>query len=157
MNNTDNIDEKDIHSFVDAVSIYFYQTTGERAEIRSAYLVESGVSATTFDLTGYIVFSGSFSGRVYFSASRSMVRHLLLMMKEPNHGEEHLLDAVGEVANTIAGNARKHFGSGMEISVPVTAVTPDNWLDTMVSPRSYVIMVKWKQYKACVVVDMQRE
>ncbi|MDR2688731.1 MAG: chemotaxis protein CheX [Azoarcus sp.] len=151
------IDEKDIHSFVDAVSVYFHQITGEKAEIKAAYLVEGGVSATTFDLTGYISFSGSFSGRVYFSASRAMVSHLLLMMKESNHAEEQLLDAVGEVANTIAGNARKHFGSAMEISVPVTAVTPDNWLDTVVSPRSYVIMVKWKRYKASVVVDIRHE
>ncbi|MDR3158963.1 MAG: chemotaxis protein CheX [Zoogloeaceae bacterium] len=149
------IDEKDIHSFVDAVSVYFRQITGEKAEIRSAYLVEGGVAATTFDLTGYISFSGSFSGRVYFSAPRGMVRHLLLMMKEFNHAEEQLLDAVGEVANTIAGNARKHFGSDMEISVPVTVATSDGWLDTVVSPRSYVIMIKWKQYKASVVVDIQ--
>jgi chemotaxis protein CheX len=151
-----NIDEKDIHSFVDAVSVYFHQITGEKAEIRSAYLVEGGVMATTFDLTGYIGFSGSFSGRVYFSASRGMVSHLLLMMKEPNRSEEQLLDAVGEVANTIAGNARKHFGDTMKISVPVTAVTPDGWLDAMVTPRSYVIMIKWKQYKASVIVDIQR-
>jgi len=27
---------------------------------------------------------------------------------------------VGEVANTISGNARTHFGSTLEISVPVT-------------------------------------
>ncbi|MDR1647452.1 MAG: chemotaxis protein CheX [Zoogloeaceae bacterium] len=151
------IDEKDIHSFVDAVSAYFYQTTGEKAEIRSAYLVESGVSATTFELIGHISLSGSFSGRVYFSASRGMVRHLLLMMKELNHTEEHLLDTVGEVANTIAGNARQHFGDTMEISVPVvTATTHENWLNTVVSPRSYVILIKWKQYKASVVVDIQR-
>jgi chemotaxis protein CheX len=151
-----NINEKDIHSFVDAVSSYFYQITKEKAEIKAAYLVEGEIAATTFDLTGYISLSGSFSGRVYFSAPRAMVVLLLMMMNEPDRSEEHLLDAVGEIANTIAGNAREHFGEDMEISVPVTATTQHDWLNTNVSPRSYVILVKWKHYHASVVVDIQR-
>jgi chemotaxis protein CheX len=149
------INEKDIHSFVDAVSAYFYQVTQERAEIKGAYLVEGEISAPTFDLTGYIELSGSFTGRVYFSAPRAMVTYLLLLMQEPHRSEERLLDAVGEIANTIAGNAREHFGETMQISVPVTTATEHDWLSTKVSPHSYVIMVKWKQYRASVIVDIQ--
>ncbi|GHT86218.1 hypothetical protein FACS1894154_01170 [Betaproteobacteria bacterium] len=151
-----NVTEKDIRSFVDAVSGYFYQISEEQAEINAAFLVEGEISATTFDLTGYITLSGNFSGRVYFSAPRVMVTRLLLIMGEADRSEERLLDAVGEIANTIAGNARKHFGENMEISVPVTAATEHDWLQSVVSPRSYVILVKWKQYKASVVVDIQR-
>jgi chemotaxis protein CheX len=149
------INEKDIHSFVDAVSSYFYQVTKEKAEIKGAFLVEGEVSAPTFDLTGYIELSCSFTGRVYFSAPRVMVAFLLLLMQEPNRSEDRLLDAVGEIANTIAGNAREHFGEEMQISVPVTAATEHDWLASKVSPHSYVIMVKWKQYKASVIVDIQ--
>jgi chemotaxis protein CheX len=151
-----NINEQDIHSFVDAVSSYFYQVSDEKAEINASFLVEGEIPASTFDLTGYINLSGSFSGRVYFSAPRVMVTRLLLTMKESDHSEERLLDAVGEIANTIAGNARRHFGESMIISTPVTAATEHNWLNSIVSARSYVILVKWKQYKASVVVDIQR-
>jgi chemotaxis protein CheX len=151
-----NVNETDIRSFVDAVSGYFYQISEEQAEINAAFLVEGEIPATTFDLTGYITLSGSFSGRVYFSAPRVMVTRLLLIMGESDRSEERLLDAVGEIANTISGNARKHFGESMVISVPVTAATEHDWLKSVVSPRSYVILVKWKQYKASVVVDIQR-
>jgi chemotaxis protein CheX len=151
-----NVDEKDIHSFVDAVSAYFQQVTGEDAEIKAAYLVEGAVPAACFDLTGYIDLSGKFSGRVYFSAPRAMLGHLLLILKEPNRTEDCLLDAVGEIANTIAGNARKHFGESMNISVPVTLATPRGWLNKIVPPHSYIILVKWKIYYASVVVDIQR-
>ena len=149
------IGENDIRTFVDAVSAYFLQVTKEKAEIKGAYLVEGEVSAPTFDLTGYIELSGSHAGRVYFSAPRVMVSFLLLLMREPVRSEERLLDAVGEIANTIAGNARKYFGEAMEISVPVTAATEPEWLSKEVSRYSYVIIVKWKQYSASVIIDIQ--
>jgi chemotaxis protein CheX len=150
------INDNDIRSFVDAVSSFFFHITNEKVEIRAAYLVEGEIQASTFDLTSYISLSGDFSGRVYFSAPRAMVAHLLVAMHEPERGDERLLDAVGEIANTISGNARKHFGEAMQISVPVTQVTTHDWLNTVVSPHSYVILVKWKQYRASVVVDIQR-
>jgi len=150
------INEKDIHSFVDAVNGFFSQFADEKVEIRAAYLVEGDIKPSTFELTSYIQLSGDFAGRVYFSAPRALVAHLLLMMQEPNRSDERLLDAVGEIANTISGNARKHFGESMEISVPNAQLTRSGWLDSVVSPRSYVILVKWKQYRASVVVDIQR-
>jgi chemotaxis protein CheX len=149
------ITDNDIHSFVDAVNTFFFQITQEKVEIRAAYLVEGKIQATTFDLTSYITLSGDFSGRVYFSAPRAMVSHLLISMHESEHDDDRLLDAIGEIANTISGNARKHFGDAMQISVPVAQVTEHNWLNSVVSPRSYVILVKWKHYRASVVVDIQ--
>jgi chemotaxis protein CheX len=149
------INESDIQSFVEAVNSFFLQSTREKVEIRAAYLVEGGISATTFDLTSYITLSGDYTGRVYFSAPRAMVAHLLLSLHEPDRGEERLLDAVGEIANIISGNVRKHFGETMRISVPVSQTTGPDWLNSVVSPRSYVILVKWKQYGASVIVDIQ--
>ncbi|MDR3087679.1 MAG: chemotaxis protein CheX [Azoarcus sp.] len=149
------INENDIRIFMDAISAFFQQVSEEKIEIKAAYLVEDAITASTFDLTSYIALSGDFTGRIYFSAPRSMVTHLLLIMGEPNRNDERLLDAVGEIANTISGNARKHFGESMQISVPTTEATAPGWLDTVVSPRSYVILVKWKQYRATIVVDIQ--
>ncbi|MDR2925251.1 MAG: chemotaxis protein CheX [Azoarcus sp.] len=150
------INEKDIYTFVDAVSAFFFQVTEEKVEIKTAYLLEGDVPSATFDLTSYITLSGDFSGRIYFSAPRSMLTHLLLLMGEQIRDNDRLLDTAGEIANTISGNARRHFGETMEISVPTTQATDPDWLKTVVSPQSYVILVKWKQYRASVVVDIQR-
>jgi len=150
------LNEKDIHTFVDAISNFFYHVTQEKVEIKTAYLLEDDVPSATFDLTSYITLSGNFAGRIYFSAPRSMLTHLLLSMGEQTRDNDRLLDAAGEIANTIAGNARKHFGETMEISVPTSQATEPDWLKTVVSPRSYVILIKWKHYRASVVVDIQR-
>jgi chemotaxis protein CheX len=150
------ITEKDIHTFVDAVSNFFFHATQEKVEIKTAYLLEKDVPSSTFDLTSYITLSGNFSGRIYFSAPRTMLTHLLLAMGEQTRDNDRLLDAAGEIANTISGNARKHFGETMEISVPTSQATEPDWLKTVVSPNSYIILVKWKHYRASVIVDIQR-
>jgi hypothetical protein len=58
-----------------------------------------------------ITLSASFRGCVYFSAPRLLVRGLLIQLQEPDTCEDNLPDTVGEVANTISGNARRHFGT----------------------------------------------
>ena len=47
------------------------------------------------------------------------LRALLLQIGETDVSEHNLADMAGEVANTLAGNARVHFGSEFMISVPV--------------------------------------
>jgi chemotaxis protein CheX len=85
-----------------------------------------------------------------------MLRHLLTVMKEPNQSDENLLDAVGEIANTISGNARKYFGENMVISIPEKiAHLPEN-LDHQARPYAYVIIIKWKHYSASLIVDISR-
>jgi len=150
------INEKDIHTFIDAVSNFFFHVTDEKVEIKTAYLLEDDVPSATFDLTSYITLSGDFTGRIYFSAPRSMLSHLLMIMGEQVRDNDRLLDTAGEIANTISGNARKHFGETMEISVPTAQETEPDWLKTVVSQHAYVILVKWKHYRASVVVDIQR-
>lgn len=149
------ISEQDIHVFVDAVSHYFMQITHEKAEIRGAFLARGESFPPTFDLTGMIKISGKLRGRVYFSAPRAMLARLLLSMHESCLSDEWLLDAVGEIANTIAGNARRHFGEAMEISVPETMSTPPKWQESAVRARPYVILVRWKRHDASVIVDIE--
>lgn len=151
------INEQEIQVFVDAVSRYFLQITGEKAHIRSAFLAQGDVLPPTYDFTGLITISGKYRGCIYFSASRFMLSQLLKAMNEPQRDDAFLLDAVGEIANTLAGNARQHFGESMEISVPVTMQGSSKNLQAMVRARPYVVLVKWKKYEASVVVDMVRD
>jgi chemotaxis protein CheX len=43
-----------------------------------------------------------------------MLRHLLISTGELDQSSDSLLDVIGEMANTISGNARRYFGDGME-------------------------------------------
>ena len=149
------ISEQDIRIFVDAVGGYFSQISREQAEVRAAYLARGSERAPVHDFTGVVNLTGRYRGCVRFSAPRIMLRHLLMAMDEPNLVDENLLDAAGEIANTLAGNARRHFGESMEISVPVP-LSGAAAADAPLRQRPYVIIIQWKGYAASLVVDIER-
>jgi chemotaxis protein CheX len=146
--------ESELKIFIDAVTNYFAHLTREPAEVRAAYLADTGMPH--FEYTGLITLSGNFQGCVYFSASRILVRELLVQLQEPDTCQDNLLDAVGEVANTIAGNARRHFGEGLEISVPITILGNTEQIRTSMRTRPFAIVLRWQRYEAVVVVDIER-
>lgn len=148
-----NLSASDLKIFIDAVTHYFSHLTREPAEIRTSYLADSDMPH--FEYTGLITLSGKFRGCVYFSAPRLLVRELLIRLDEPDICEENLLDAVGELANTISGNARKHFGSTLDISVPVTIRGATEQIKSAIRARPFVILLRWQRYEAVVVVDLE--
>jgi len=148
------ISESDARVFVDSVTNYFLLLTGEPALVRSAYLASTS-NLPRFDYTGLIVFSGQFRGSVYFSASSMMAAKLLLAMRETDTGKSNLLDIVGEVANTIAGNARKHYGAGLGISTPLTIYGHSDEVKSAIRARPYAIELQWQQCDGVVLVDLE--
>lgn len=148
-----NMTESDLKVFVDAVTHYFSHLTREPATIRAAYLAENGLPPE-LQYTGRITVSGRLRGSVHFSAKRPMLFDLLREAREPDASEDNLLDTVGEIANTIAGNARRHFGSALEISVPMTAKGGSGTL-VAVRERPFVILLRWSGHDGVVVVDLE--
>ncbi|GAC1623759.1 MAG: hypothetical protein NVS9B10_09060 [Nevskia sp.] len=147
------INETDLKVFADAVTHYFSHLTREPAVVHAAYLAEASIPH--FDYTGLITLSGRFRGCVYFSASRPMVLDLLRALQEPDASESNLLDAVGEVANTIAGSARRHFGRALEISVPVAIRGSSERIKAAVRTRPFAILVSWRGHDTALVVDLE--
>ena len=145
--------ENELKVFIDAVLHYFAQMSTYKPEIRTSYLAQEG--APSYDYTGLISISGHYRGCVYFTAPRLMLRQLLIEMREPDTTEANLLDAIGEMANTIAGNARRYFGEALEISVPVTFKGVAEHLRAAVRARPFVMIVAWSGYEAAVVVDIE--
>lgn len=148
-----NLNEDELKVFIEAVRHYFLHQTSKPADIRASYLADTGMPR--YDYTGLITLSGKFRGCVYFSAPRLLVRELLIQLQEPDTREDNLLDAVGEVANTIAGNARRHFGNALDISVPVTIRGEAEEIRCGVRARPFAILLRWQRHEAVVVVDIE--
>jgi chemotaxis protein CheX len=145
--------EDDLRLFVDAVKHYLKATTRQTPEITSAFLGDSTLQG--FEYNGIVSFSGGFTGHLMVSMPQAMLRELLVLQHEHHFGDAHLLDAVGEIANTLAGNARKVFGPELDISVPVKLKGPQG-LVARVRQRPYVITLRWNHHPALVSVDMER-
>ena len=142
----------DLRLFVDSIKRYLLVTTRHEPQLTSAFLGTAEVEG--FEYHGLVNFSGSFNGQVVVSMAGKLVRELL--QQETNLSEGNLLDAVGEIANTLAGNARKTMEPELQISVPVK-IQGSHGIKTCVRKHSYIITLCWGHHAAMVCVDMERK
>jgi len=146
--------ENQIQVFVDGVLHFFKQLGIDKIDVGTPYLMDNQ-NAVSFDFTGVIGISGPQKGCVYFSSPGILLKHLLMKIGENDTSEYNLLDLVGEVANTISGNARSAFGAEFMISVPLSIKGSPDQMHLPSNTRSYVIPITWKAYSAAVVVCVQ--
>ena len=107
----------ELETFVEGTTHYFATAANQPASVGSPYIVQEG-KPTIQEFTGLISIAGKRRGIVYFTASRPMLTVMLMRMGETELTQENMCDLVGEVANTISGNARRDFGKDFMISVP---------------------------------------
>lgn len=146
--------ENELKFFIDVVTDYFGQVTGEPAEMGIPYVKKA--EPVVLDYTGLIGISGPRKGGIYFTAGKSLLASLtevILELRDPE--EEMLLDMVGELTNTVAGNVRKSFGADFLISVPMLIKgRPDDIL-VRLKPPVFVIPLNWRHEKAYLVVGLE--
>ena len=145
--------EAEIRTFVEGATNYFEVSAQQSASVGSPYLVTDG-NPGAYEYTGVIGISGSRRGIVYFTAPRGMLTVLLMRMQETDTSDENIRDLVGEVANTISGNARRDFGKNFVISVPVV-LSLDAEKVSAPHSRSYVIPINWRTHSAKLVVCLE--
>jgi chemotaxis protein CheX len=149
----DTLHESELKLFVDSVQRYFKVVTQQEPQITSAFLATGELEAHEFN--GIVTFSGSYNGHVMVSMPQRLLRELLLLQRETDLSDGNLLDAVGEIANTLGGNARKTLGAGLNISVPVK-LQGASGIKARVRKHPYVITLRWNHQPALVCVDMER-
>ena len=145
---------EDIKIFSDAAIDFFTKTTGHKAAVRTAYLLDSGEAVVWNDFQGYIELSGKYRGSVTFSAPRGLLSHVLLLMGESDYSEASHRDIVGEITNQMSGYARRHFGEAMDISPPRVMLPAEKIAPPCFMAAPFVIPMLWNRYEAHLVVRM---
>ena len=145
--------DTELKLFVDSVRRYFQVITRQEPQITSAFLGTGDIDG--YDFNGIVTFSGSYNGHVIVSMPAQLLRELLLLQGETDLSAGNLLDAVGEIANTLGGNARKTLGSSLQISVPVK-LHGSSGVKARVRKHPYVITLRWNHQPAMVCVDMEK-
>lgn len=149
------MDESSLEVFVDGAINYFSSVSDEPAKVDTPYLINNDEKNITYDYTGVIGISGSSKGKVCFTAPNALLRHLLVSLGEEVLSNDNMADLVGEVANTISGNARKHLGNKFIISTPSIIDSSLDQLNLPAENKSYVIPVKWNSYRATIMVSAE--
>jgi chemotaxis protein CheX len=145
------MDDQDIQVFIAGVRRYFDSLRAdERVVIEPPFIKD--VERPLLEYTGIIGISGKTHGAVCFTANGLMLKNILGFLNESPSSREMLCDLVGEIANTLSGNAREEFGSDFLISVPVVATEDDYGFRFPEEGRNYVIPIIWRSEKAYLLV-----
>lgn len=134
---------------MDSVSLFFEQI-GEKLENIDTPYLNDNATPIAYDCSGIIAITGPMTGSVYVTAPTTMLRHLLQVIGEPDVSVNMLKDLVGEIANTVSGNARSEFGADFIISTPTVIIGTPTRQFLPKERRSYVIPFYWKNHKAAI-------
>ncbi len=135
--------------FMRSVALFFEQIGDGLKEIDTPYLNDNQ-NPVAYDYSGIITISGAIMGSVYVSSSTTMLRHLLRVLGEPEESMALLKDLIGEIANTISGNARTEFGANFIISPPTIVQGAPSIQYLPREKRSYIIPFYWHDHKAVI-------
>lgn len=148
------MDENDLQVFINGAAHYFKQVTRVPAEAQTPYL--RGSDSVMLDYSAAISISGSQKGSVYFTAGESMLTRIVNGMGDTETTTEILSDLVGEIANTISGNARKALGSNFNISVPSVLKEKSSEIQLPDGIQSYVIPILWEGSKSYLIICLEK-
>jgi chemotaxis protein CheX len=148
------IKSADIKIFSDAAGTFFYQTTGIRATVRTAYILDETERFNWNDFQSRIDLGGQYTGMVAFSAPRALLSSVLHRLGEHDYSNETHNDVTGEIANQMSGYVRRHFGEGMHISPPTT-IRSDEVIDKSADgSHAFIIPMTWEGYEAKLLVKI---
>lgn len=147
--------ENELKVFVKGTEHYFTQVAATPAEVSTPFIKEDQ-DRVVYDFSAVIGISGKQRGCVYYTASRDMVRTLLKQIGEPDNSDDILADYVGEIANTISGNAREHLGSGFMISVPVVFRNAEGVHFPSDLPV-FVIPILWNGFRSSLILCLKED
>jgi chemotaxis protein CheX len=108
--------------FMNAVREVFQKMAGVKTTVDKPYL-KTDVHGT-YEVCGIIGFSGQISGSVVVSFSDLAAEKLVEAFagEKMARTDPDFADAVGELANMIAGSAKQHLGGLASISVPSVVI-----------------------------------
>lgn len=140
--------------FVEGTSHYFETITETPAVIGAPFLVKD-INEYLSDYTGVIGISGNYKGSVFFTASQSLLHQLLSVLGISEATEDKVMDLVGEVSNTISGNARRTFGDQFMLSTPIVLKGKSESVKVAKVEEIYVIPLTWRQYQANLIINLE--
>lgn len=140
--------------FVDGVANYFNQTTSSEAEVGTPFLSRD-VNSYIYDYTGVIGISGEEKGSIFFSATKPLLARVLHKMGLISTKDSSVLDLVGEICNTVSGNARRQFGENFNISTPIAIQGKPERIQTSEVASVFVIPIEWDNQRANLIVNLE--
>jgi hypothetical protein len=142
----------DLAVFVKLVTHCFATVSGT-PPVFGASTIELG-PLTLFKYSGFISVQGPLNGWICLSLPVGVADGLLEMLSEPSRDEIYRLDIAGEVAQTVAANARERFGEHLLIR-PALVTGNCSIEETLVQPPMTLrLPFTWRNHSAQLLVGL---
>lgn len=132
--------DTDLKLFIDIVAHYFNTAVREAPAFGDPVIEFTPPKLCEY--SGFIQVSGSDDGCIYLTMPKSFAAAFLRRTGERDENDALLSDLVGEMASTVASNARERFGSQFKISVPRTLIGGQT-LPFSVPGTRFVLPIRW--------------
>ena len=150
--------EDEIKVFIDIVTNYFREISGEEASMGVPFIKNDNLCV--MDYSGIIGISGRYRGGIYLSADSEILAEVascILGLDKAMVDEEACEDMLGEITNTIAGNARSSFGSQFMISVPIVIKGRPEDISFKLNPPVFIIPISWREHSCFLAIGLEEE
>jgi chemotaxis protein CheX len=148
------MEESILKIFATSIIRYFEATTGQPALLGTPYL---GVSEEplALDFSAIIGISGTYRGNIYYTAPRAKLDEILTILGETEGLDDSLRgELVGEITNTISGNAREELGGGFMISTPFLLHGRNDAVKPAQGAPCFVLPIEWNNHSSRVLISL---
>lgn len=142
--------------FTKSILRYFDAVASGGATLGTPYL-GSETESVGLGFSAVIGISGSYRGNIYYTASREKLNALLPALGEHKPDDTLCAELVGEITNTISGNAREQLGGGFMISTPFILEGRPLFVHPTRGVALYVLPITWQHFSSRVLISISKD
>lgn len=147
------MEETILKIFAQSITRYFATVAGGEAVLGTPYLSADNESIA-YDFSAVIGITGTHRGNIYYTAPREKLHALLPLIGEAAPDDRLCAELVGEITNTISGNAREQLGPGFMISTPFILEGRPLSVHAAKDTTCYILPVTWNHHRSRVLVSL---
>lgn len=152
MNSSPVLSAPDLAVFVKLVTRCFATVSGTEPVFGDS-TIELG-PLKLFKYSGFISVQGPLNGWICLSLPTAIADGLLEMLSEPCRDEVYRLDIAGEVAQTVAANARERFGEHLLIRPALVTGNASIERSLVQPPMTLRLPFVWRDHNAQLLVGL---
>ncbi len=147
------MEESILNIFAASIIRYFTTTTEQPAVLGTPFLGHDD-EKIALDFSAIIGISGTYRGNIYYTAPRAKLHALLPLLGEHELNDHLCGELVGEITNTISGNAREELGGGFMISTPFLLTGSNESVRAAQGAPCYILPIEWNSYSSRVLITL---
>ena len=138
-------------------TLRYFDAVAEGGAILGTPYLGGETESAGLGFSSVIGISGTYRGNIYYTASREKLNALLPLLGEKTPDDTLCAELVGEITNTISGNAREQLGGGFMISTPFILEARPLFVHPSRNAALYVLPISWRQFSSRLLISVVKD